>query len=66
MDLEQKAKDLAARHGMTPEHLNGIAEDVLTTLQAERDRCVEVLQRARLGEIDGDLRSLINRIKTGT
>lgn len=30
---------------------------------AERKRCVSILQLAREGEIDNDLRSLINRIE---
>ena len=31
----------------------------------ERDRCIAILHRARFGEIDTDLRSLISRIKSG-
>lgn len=30
---------------------------------AERDRCAAIVQLAREGEIDGDFRSLIHRIK---
>ena len=30
---------------------------------AERERCIEILQRARQGEVDGDLRCLIHRMK---
>lgn len=32
---------------------------------AERDRCINILSLARGGQIDGDLRSLIHRIKSG-
>lgn len=31
----------------------------------ERARCAAIVQRAREGEIDGDLRSIIHRIQTG-
>ena len=32
---------------------------------AERERCIAIIQRARLGEIDQDFRSIISRIKCG-
>ena len=32
---------------------------------AERERCKRILQRAREGEIDQDLRSLIGRVERG-
>jgi hypothetical protein len=34
-------------------------------VKQERARCIAILQAARFGDIDGDLRSLISRIESG-
>ena len=33
--------------------------------QVERKRCADIIGAARFGDIDGDLRSLISRIRSG-
>lgn len=35
-------------------------------VQEERKRCADILYRARIGEIDSDLRSLLHRINDPT
>jgi len=43
-----------------------ITKEMLDAAVAEeRERCIGIVQLARLGEIDGDLRSIISRIKHG-
>lgn len=42
-------------------HDESIAASAAVT--AERQRCADIVQLAREGEIDGDFRSIINRIK---
>jgi hypothetical protein len=40
-------------------------EQLRAALAAERKRCAGIIQLARFGEIDGDLRCLISRIEGG-
>jgi hypothetical protein len=38
-------------------------DDIIALVTAERERCAGIVQLAREGEIDGDFRSIIHRIK---
>ena len=40
-------------------------EKLRTELSAERERCIGIVNLARSGEIDGDLRAIISRIRHG-
>lgn len=44
------------------EFIERLTKDIQTLITAETDRCIDVVQRVRSGEIDGDFRSIIHRI----
>lgn len=50
---------------LPPMTASELAEYELRATMAERDRCAAIVQLAREGEIDGDLRSIISRIRSG-
>lgn len=58
--------DIARREALskseTVDEVSIIVNFIDDAVRAERKRCVGILQRAREGDIDGDLRALISRI----
>ena len=55
MELDQKTIDTCGRARTR--------DDVISVVIAERARCIHIINLARSGEIDSDLRSIISRIK---
>ena len=54
-------KGYATGHGDTVADM--LDELERQAIDAERKRCVDIVRLARAGEIDGDFRSIINRMK---
>lgn len=64
-ETERTMRQAWRKRAVDAEALNASGSQIVAAIEAERARCVEIVNAARFGEVDQDFRTIRNIIKDG-